>query len=672
MLLKRLKLSNFRQFKEEQEINFATDEIKNVTIVLADNGVGKTTLAQAFQWVLYGSTDGFKTKSVLNLKTEKALRPSEQATVSGEIELVHNGIEYTIKKTQVYKKDSANNVNSEGAEIQISYKKNGQIEFIDTIKITSTIRSILPVALSRYFFFDGEKIQKMSNEISIGRSQEFEDAVQGLLGLNALKNAIEHLKPSRNSVIGKYNTEIDEHGDAKARECGNRIIELTEQLEKIENELNENQDQIDFYNRERDEKKKLILEYAETERIQNQYNTLEKDIEILKNERIDKIKIFLSNFNKTTTPFLQKNLIADCLNELNKADKIDKGIPDIQARTIKFLLNRKKCICGTDLSEVTSEAVKKLLEEMEYVPPQSIGQSINSFIQLSKERTKSGETYFENITNYYKDIRNIDNRIKEKEDYISEIDKTLLSTNKVGELKLRQNEIESTLSKLKTYRDDLIRKQGASMQEKTEKESERERLTLVDEKNKQLQIYRDYAVSIYTKIENAYKISESNIRDQLKLNINVLFEQIYGKGLFVDIDARYKIKVKVSEILEDETLYTQDIDYSTAQNYSVIFAFIVGIIKMAKQKMSEIDENLVDTEVYPLVMDAPLSAFDEKRIQNICNTIPGIARQVIIFIKDTDGKIAKNNLGNNIGKEYELKTRDQESLLETYILEKEV
>lgn len=54
MLLKSLKLKDFRQFKGEQEITFSTDPVRNVTVIMGENGSGKTTLAQAFTWCLMG------------------------------------------------------------------------------------------------------------------------------------------------------------------------------------------------------------------------------------------------------------------------------------------------------------------------------------------------------------------------------------------------------------------------------------------------------------------------------------------------------------------------------------------------------------------------------------------------------------------------------------------
>ena len=49
MLLRSIELHNFRQFINEK-IDFSTDPDQNVTLVIGDNGTGKTTFAQAFTW----------------------------------------------------------------------------------------------------------------------------------------------------------------------------------------------------------------------------------------------------------------------------------------------------------------------------------------------------------------------------------------------------------------------------------------------------------------------------------------------------------------------------------------------------------------------------------------------------------------------------------------------
>ena len=49
MLLQSIELQNFRQFINEK-IDFSTDPERNVTLIIVENGTGKTTCAQAFFW----------------------------------------------------------------------------------------------------------------------------------------------------------------------------------------------------------------------------------------------------------------------------------------------------------------------------------------------------------------------------------------------------------------------------------------------------------------------------------------------------------------------------------------------------------------------------------------------------------------------------------------------
>ena len=103
-----------------------------------------------------------------------------------------------------------------------------------------------------------------------------------------------------------------------------------------------------------------------------------------------------------------------------------------------------------------------------------------------------------------------------------------------------------------------------------------------------------------------------------------------------------------------------DLEKNTAQSYAVIFAFITSIIKMHfedKKKNGQLNKD----DGLPLVMDAPLSAFDKDRIKRICEELPQIAKQVIIFIKDTDGDIAEEYMKDVIGKKWLIQADSQTS-----------
>ncbi len=661
MLLKKLTLNNFRPFKGEHVIEFSTDKEKNITLVMAENGAGKTTLAQAFQWVLYSKTDGFKNKSVLNSVVENEMLGGTDQSVIVKLDLEHNNIDYTIIRKQVYKKDTGGVVKPENTVLEIYQKQaDGQTVIVNPLKNLSTISSILPDSLSKYFFFDGERIEKMAGEVNSGKSEEFKTAVQNILGLTALTKAIEHLNPNvKNSVIGKYNAQLDAEGDSETRRLRDIIYNNTEKIDKNSHEIDRIENELSYYEMEVEKTKIEILSYAETEKLQQELNQLNYNLQTEISHKNNTIATLMLNFTKETFGFLSRKLINDALIELKNTDNVDKGIPSVRDETIKYLINRKKCICGNDLSDPTSNAVQELMELLKYIPPQSLGSAISQFQDRSSMLIKSSENYFSNMESLLSTIRGCSNKIEEIEHQIGEIDKSILksSNTKVKDLKNRQNDMENNIKEFREQLKRLEIQNGVLEKEKQDAEAEISRLQMKIEKNKLLETQILYARAAYNKFKQTYDYEEAKTREKLEDQINELFKQIYAGGMTINIDEKYKITSYVNELQDN----TSNIDANTAKSYSIIFAFIVGVINLAKQKVNDKSEEAsIVTDEYPLVMDAPLSSFDQKRIKNICEVIPNIARQVIIFIKDSDGNIAKNEMQSKIGLEYEVSLIDKE------------
>ena len=653
MLIRKMELQNFRAYIGKQEISFATDEEKNITVIMGDNGSGKTTLAQAFLWVLYGDTE-FKVKELINRVVRDGMKLNEEKKVKVVLYLNHDDKDYIISRSQTYKRDYST-VKAHNVGFEISYNRKGQQEFLDQNERDIMIKKMLPQQLSKFFFFDGERIKSMSDEIEKGKSKEFGDAVRGLVGLTAMMNAINHLKPSttNSTIIGRYNKKIDEGGNIKILEYSGKIEKIQVENDEIEKRIGELDNQIDYYSKESDDLKHKIEGFASAEKMQHDGNILKKEIEKLEIVKNDATKSFLNYFNKNTPAFLSKPLIHASLLDLSEADKLDKGIHDMHASTIDFLIKRGFCVCGTKL-EPGSDEYSEICKALEFLPPKSIGTIINQFVKQSEDKTKLSETYFEMFESAFKSIREIQGRISEKQKELTFIDNNLLDLSEVSNLKKKQLDSDD---KVKKFKDELRQKTERAGSIKTEKEgreTKRNQLILVDEKNKEIEVYRQYAYSVFEELKKAYNLQEDQTRQELEKNINEVFTDIYSDALSIRVDEKYNIKVSV----KGNSFDSDELEHSTAQNYSIIFAFIAGIIKMAKEAGSvgsAKEEELsafVEAEGYPLVMDAPLSAFDKKRIKNICVTLPKIARQIIFFIKDTDGDVAEENLGNSIGSKY--------------------
>lgn len=671
MLLKKISLDNFRCFKGHHEMLFSTDKEKNVTLVFAGNGTGKTTMVQAFQWILYGKVEEFNDKVLLNSILYNEMQENDEQEVRAEIELEHKNTDYKIIRTQLYKKDASGKVKGDYSKLSISQKdKFGNTSFKDAKESLSIVNGILPESLSKYFFFSGERIDTMSKEALRGKVYEFRNAVQNILGLDVLNKAMEHLKPTLSgSVVGKYNAKLDENGDQKTKELRSSLYEKNEIIEKNQKRIEEINPQIDYYQEEIKNCKEKLLQYKEVEGLQEELNQVKNDIENYGKIKKEQIGELLSKFEKTYK-YMSSKLIRDCLDELKDTNNIDKGIPDIRKTTIDFLMNRGVCICGTDLHDENCEAVANLRDLLKYIPPESLGTQINEFQKTARSRMRESENFYEEFKSKLRAIKTTENHIEEKERKAGEYNEKILNSKNesISSIKNEQTNYECMLSKLQ---DELVvRRTDVKIAENDVKKinAEISDLELKNKQNSLIEMQRNYAAAAYQVVKKEYEENEVSVRNGLEEKINDLFTQIYDDGMTISLDENYKIKASVNGL----EAVTFNLDQNTAKSYSIIFAFIVGVLQMAKEKVEEKQGTVsVNTSgEYPLVMDAPLSSFDKERIKNICEVIPQIARQVIIFIKDTDGDIAEKYLMSRVGVSYTIKMNDPSQQLDNYFEER--
>ena len=144
MLLESIKLENFRQFVNEQ-IDFSTDPNQNVTLIIGENGTGKTTFAQAFFWCLYGETS-FTDKILLNRNVCERMTPDQKEIVKVTIKLIHGSAHYEIIRTQEYKKSYSNKMVASNTTLNICVKlADGNTRYLKPLECETEIKKILPI-----------------------------------------------------------------------------------------------------------------------------------------------------------------------------------------------------------------------------------------------------------------------------------------------------------------------------------------------------------------------------------------------------------------------------------------------------------------------------------------------------------------------------------------------
>lgn len=669
MLIKRLELLNFRQFRKS-EIVFADDETRNVTVVMGENGAGKTTLAQAIQWVLYGET-AFNVKEVINRGVRQQMASGDSVMVSVTLEVEYDGHNYIIKRTQQHTK-TASKISEKQSELRISYKQeNGSWEYLDDNRKAYMIKRMLPKELSKFFFFDGERIDEMSKEIEGGKSQEFKDAVQGLMGLTATQNLLGHLwkENSTATVIGRLEKKIrsDSMSNIKVERYEKEIEELISQRGKLEKRLEEIKRVISRYEQKEEELRDIIMSESRNMELKERYSKLLREIDSYEKSRQQIInKTLLPLVDRDAYNFIAAPLAKAVLPELSGIEAYDKSIPKLTRATIVHLLNRRECLCGCKLDAGT-ESFDKVNELLNYVPPKSISMQANDLKSYAKSVERGSNSFFDSFSAAIGNIRKFDDMIESKSQEASEIFEKISDTNKGEVAKRNLDDVKrnKTICNKELY--EAEDKFNSIDKEINKKKNEISELVVVTENTKKVMLYKAYADKVYEDFSLSYNNKEKETRLALEKKINDIFWEIYDGNISIAVSDRYDIRVtSVNQMKIDD-----DLEKNTAQSYAIIFAFITAIIAIAKEKavdekkMAEEDSFYIETDGYPLVMDAPLSAFDKTRIKKICESMPAIAKQVIIFIKDTDGEVAEEHMASVIGAKYIIEKEGGSNLYST-------
>ncbi|MBR6267410.1 MAG: AAA family ATPase [Selenomonadaceae bacterium] len=658
MLIQSIKLENFRQFKGKQKIEFSCDKNKNVTIVMGENGAGKTTLEQAFLWCLYGVTE-FKVKELINREVREDAWPKDICSVSVELHVVHEGRSFRITRKQRLTKGVKNDKPEEMFVVSTRDENGDWKDCINEIASDAKIKELLPRDLSGFFFFDGERIETMSKELlEKKKSSDFENAVKGLVGLSAIQSAIEHFGSTtrKNTVIGKFNQEISSTANAKISAMEAEIERLASQIEQDEKDRKQLESEVHRFVRDYEKWQKELSDMSDDIKRREQYEQYKRDLKNRETRLRDSQKQFLKSFSLRAEVAFSQPMLQAAMLELKDADKLDKGIPHIHVDTIKFLLNRGRCVCGTSLVH-DEEKIKILRELMKHVPPHEIGQMVGDFSSNIKQRANELEEFWGSFDFQMKQMRELSSEIDMLNNNISDLVNDMADQSKVQVLKKKMNEAKSHEQKAgNEYRQAISRLSQRQARLNT-LESDRMKLLSENERNQINLRYLRYAKRVCDILRENYMSKEMAVRQELEDTINHIFEDIYDGGIQLHVSEKYNVTTTVTDTYDN--VNGDNLEQNTAQSYAIIFAFISGIITMAKKPddFGKEERSQNPSEGYPLVMDAPLSSFDKKRIHRICKALPEIAEQVIIFIKDTDGETAEEHLADKIGCKWKLEPK---------------
>lgn len=663
MLLKKLTLSNFRQFKDKATIKFSQDKNANITLILGINTSGKTTILQSFLWCFYGIAS-FKTSDQLyNEENAKHMKENETKEISVTVELEHAGQEFIIERKQLCKKIGSKVELAGPSKLRI-FRKNelGVTEQIKDVYVEDAMNDILPEELSEYFFYDTERFGNITEK------KDVTNAVKGLLGLTILENAIDHLgrRTRSDSVIGRFYNDLNLEGNKDINKIKQDINRFDEQITICKEQIEQTEQELENYSERLKEKEEELRVLAETMSIQNRIDELREQYESNLKKIEDANERFLKDFRNNPLDYFINPLLIEADNTLTGTKIEEDFIPGMNASSIDSIIERGYCVCGTEIMEGSNE-YNELQNVRKVIPPQSIGGLVSEFHSLIKNNIDRGSNFFSTLSSSYETIINLkhengelDTQIKKLEEKIKGIDNAKEVQAEVDKIRARIDDLKERKIKLenldlKNFEKDLKQKQN-----------ELASYVKINEQNKEVLTLLKYAEKVAEWFQKDYDERNKRIRTLLEEKVNDYFQSIYHGNRRVKIDEKYRVKLLAS----DDGLET---DGSAGLETVKNFAFIAGLVDLAKEKLEDDNKKKEDyieysmQEDYPLVLDAPFSNVDEEHVINIAKVLPTVAGQLILIVMKKDWNYASEKLQSKVGKIYHL-----EKVSEIYTMIEEV
>ena len=413
MRIRKLSLKNFRQFYGEQTILFADGEDKNVTVIHGENGSGKTALLNAFKWGFFEEVDFDTGKNdLLSERSRIEAQIGDDLEMYVEIQFEHNGLTYDAHRSAHFQVGDQANYRPVGrCKLKLSFM-DAQGEYRESQNPKTHIDQLFPQRLHSYFFFNGERIEKLANH---NASAEIKDAVEGLMGLESIERARRHVSEH---AVKKFQKALAESSSGDLAESIQKEEKLTGRLEIVTEKLITFKKNLREYQEESIKIDHRLRDIEEVAGLQNRRmeNTEQRDdsrnqLQELKDEKAQYISQF--GFLAFSGPMLSSS-------HALLADKRAKGeLPGkIKAQLIDDLLDNEICICGRSLED---EAVA--IEELEKYRLSSVPDDLeNAFITMSAATQAMIKKKEEVRTRMQKFVSRADTLRKDIEKYTGRLD----------------------------------------------------------------------------------------------------------------------------------------------------------------------------------------------------------------------------------------------------------
>lgn len=643
MILHKMIVENFRQFRGRQEIEFWVPSLPhhNVTVVFGENGRGKTGLFRAIMFCLFGerrlSQDGDVPREELQLVNVSALEADTGVPVrtSVELEFAHLGQSYRLRRAILGMQDGKRIIEEEDEKRLFVITSDGNTQAVPTTEIDAVIDSILDRRVKDYFLFDGEKIERLTRA-SIEQRREISAGIRNLLNVDALETAIR--------AVGRVSKALERELSNSSHEELSRLLKRLSDNEEEQTQLHKRLDglanEIRLARQEIDKTDNELKKFNEIRHLLDRRKILEQELKEQEQLADNTLKEMHSLVCKASSLILAPTVIT--VFEHIERQKQKGEIPsEIRRDLIERILTDDECICGRDVlkdpaahshildwqkrtSDVTTQDAA--LNLWRYLS--EVRNHFSDDADLVEKRLQQYGNIRSTIANINRSLENVSNQIGTSERQ----DATKLDEHR----KKLQDGIITLEANARNAQTQL---------ERLKQEEERLRALLKEER---LKVGRNDELSRRSMLARDTQDALKDVYDQFTREIKQLIGQSATELFAKLLDKEGRENLRTIVVNNDYSLQVLDrykkpflANISAGQRQIMSIAFIAALARAASRG-GQIE--------IPLFMDTPFGRLSFEHRQNLINQVPTFASQWILLATDTEFRRQEAQLLKTSGK----------------------
>lgn len=612
MKLSRIELRDFRQFAGTQTLELSSSPGRGVTLIHAENGVGKTTLLNSVLWAMYAKTTAkfAQSKSIVNFGAVK--KGTKNALVRVQFEF--NGDLYMVQRMA--------REGTESTDFQVCQVREGSSKVLSAPD--SFLGSVIPREMAPYFFFDGEQAEVFASE---ARHGEVGKAIRNMLGFDLAKTAIDDLK----HVSSEFGRLLDTlPGATEVVALSKRVASLEDEVEKFEKLVESSDGDRNEWEAQVGKIEASLREHSGARELQELRASYESRLRQISAALVDlrtgRVR-WVSSFGPALVSRRIRGETLDFVDEQSLKGKIPSPYNE---QFVRGLLHDEACVCGRDLQPGSEHwhQVAKLLHTASSA--ESLGRIVQarSRIGVLKETAERAERELRSLDR--QEARLLEER-REVEPKLAEVSGKIkaIPHDEIARMEAARAELKQRIRKADSEKGQYSLQLNVARQLLAKTRTDLHQASQKNDQARRVERHITLATAARDRLSREIASYEREAREWIERKINSILSEVARKDYTFTFSQDMAIHLRYAD--------GGIVPRSSGENQLMGLLFTAALTQFATERAADNRALLTPGTVAPLVLDSPLGQLDMRYRESTARFLPAMAEQVILLLSSSQG-----------------------------------